>query len=814
MGKGGHTAEAEPQKLTSIRDDPAFARFLSPGFQASKFASDALAGSSQSSQVTTAQLQEGIRALTRRLKDEVSHRQPELLQQAVSLRHAEDAMQGIAGSVEALQGAMQRVRGEVSDMCTRMRSQNRQAANLHAAADLVRALLHRLKLANKLKALLTSEGQTAGAAGVSLDLAKAAKLLAEIAAADKDAEVDLSGLQLIAADAEFVASAGHLVRSQAQEVLQAGMRMQSQAEVGSALQVFHNLHELQPSAEGIVEGYVAALEQALAAALDPRKLTPVGVGAAPGGSSVGATGRSATAAASTAKLQDVLWARLGEAMQQLHASAVAVWHLQRVLAKKRDPLSHDLFIDVVQLPAAPDAASPPLPCDRFWARAAEATAQAMAAAFSPSKGGFVREALTHSYPRLAALLEQTLQRILTDTQVKGVGGTVTLAQRQDLVEAARPFQNAYLAAALSRLSDAVTAAFPGGSRALPTSAELQKCIARMHEQLKAGGDAEGVAVQTAACVGKAVRLLAEKAEYMAATGPELRQVTGSCTSGQARNMQLCCHLQEVHRSLAGILPRLPPAAASVLAGPLNAIKAVAIETVMPLFRAAVERAEELLLRLHSCDFSAATEAAVTHASAPVTELAQHLLHCRMEYFSRFVPTPSPSLPSFAGALLARMAARIFVFTVRHAALLRPLSQPGKLQLAKDLAEVEVAVGQHIWPLQGIGPPHGMLRSLRPFLFLETSAIAGSPLAQQLPATTVLHHLYSRAPVQLQPPHERSGLTPAQYSLWLDQHSMPEALEQIRGALDACAPAARGQPEFEAVFPLMLQIASGQQVSIF
>lgn len=65
-------------------------------------------------------------------------------------------------------------------------------------------------------------------------------------------------------------------------------------------------------------------------------------------------------------VQDVLWARLGEAMQQLHASAVAVWHLQRVLAKKRDPLSHDLFIDVVQLPAAPDAASPPLPCDRFW----------------------------------------------------------------------------------------------------------------------------------------------------------------------------------------------------------------------------------------------------------------------------------------------------------------------------------------------------------------------------------------------------------------------------------------------------------------
>ena len=80
---------------------------------------------------------------------------------------------------------------------------------------------------------------------------------------------------------------------------------------------------------------------------------------------------------------------------------------------------------------------------------------------------------------------------------------------------------------------------------------------------------------------------------------------------------------------------------------------------------------------------------------------------------------------------------------------------------QDLAEVEMAVGQHVWPLQALGPPHGMLRSLRPFLFLDTSAIADSPLTQQLPVSCVLHHLYSRAPLQLQSPHERSGLAAAQ-----------------------------------------------------
>lgn len=75
--------------------------------------------------------------------------------------------------------------------------------------------------------------------------------------------------------------------------------------------------------------------------------------------------------------------------------------------------------------------------------------------------------------------------------------------------------------------------------------------------------------------------------------------------------------------------------------------------------------------------------------------------------------------------------------------------------------MEVAVGQNIWPLQAIGPPHAMLRALRPLLFVETPAIPQSPFLNHLPATVVLHHLYSRAPAALQSPHIRSGLTPAQ-----------------------------------------------------
>ena len=44
---------------------------------------------------------------------------------------------------------------------------------------------------------------------------------------------------------------------------------------------------------------------------------------------------------------------------------------------------------------------------------------------------------------------------------------------------------------------------------------------RMHEELKAVGGSERLAGQVALCLGKALRLLAEKAEYMAATGAAL-----------------------------------------------------------------------------------------------------------------------------------------------------------------------------------------------------------------------------------------------------------------------------------------------------
>ena len=59
--------------------------------------------------------------------------------------------QGINLAVESLTAALRRVRGEVAAPHAALRGQAAQLRNLHATLDLLRHLLHRLKLVAKLR---------------------------------------------------------------------------------------------------------------------------------------------------------------------------------------------------------------------------------------------------------------------------------------------------------------------------------------------------------------------------------------------------------------------------------------------------------------------------------------------------------------------------------------------------------------------------------------------------------------------------------------------------------------------------------------
>jgi hypothetical protein len=68
----------------------------------------------------------------------------------------------------------------------------------------------------------------------------------------------------------------------------------------------------------------------------------------------------------------------------------------------------------------------------------------------------------------------------------------------------------------------------------------------------------------------------------------------------------------------------------------------------------------------------------------------------------------------------------------------------------------------------------------------------------------------RLPGAIKAPHQRSGLTPAQYSHWLDQHSAGDVARSVRGALQAAAPAAKElQPPASEMYALLMQLTAQQ-----
>jgi hypothetical protein len=67
----------------------------------------------------------------------------------------------------------------------------------------------------------------------------------------------------------------------------------------------------------------------------------------------------------------------------------------------------------------------------------------------------------------------------------------------------------------------------------------------------------------------------------------------------------------------------------------------------------------------------------------------------------------------------------------------------------------------------------------------------------------------RLPTSIQAPHERSSLSPAQYSRWLDQHSAADVARGVLAALDAAKAAAAqvADPGQRAVLQVMSQLCA-------
>ncbi|KAE9596335.1 putative oligomeric Golgi complex subunit 5 protein [Lupinus albus] len=782
--------------LDSFSSHPIFSAFLSPSFSSTSFSSSALSSGSPAS--TAENLHHAIRLLDNQLRSEVLSRHHDLLSQLSSLHHADHALSTLRSSLSSLQSSLRRLRSELSTPLRHISSNTTTLSNLHLTSELINHSVRFLRLSKKLRDLTSASASDPE----KLDLAKAAQLYSEILTLCN--EFDLAGIDAVDEELNWVRETGDRLRNEAMKVLERGMEGLNQAEVGTGLQVFYNLGELKGTVEGVVNKYKGLGAKSVTVALDMKAISGSGgSGFGPGG----IRGSGTPQIGGGVKAREALWQRLGNCMDQLHSIAVSVWHLQRVLSKKRDPFTHVLLLDeVIQ-------EGDPMLTDRVWEAVAKAFSTQMKSAFTASS--FVKEIFTMGYPKLYSMIENLLDRISRDTDVKGVLPAINSAGKEQIISSVEIFQTAFLAHCLSRLSDLVNSVFPMSSRgSVPSKEQISKIISRIQEEIEAVQVDARLTLLVLREIGKVLLLLAERTEYQISTGPESRQVSGPATPAQLKNFTLCQHLQDVHTRISLMLKGMPSIASDVLSASLGAIYGVACDSVTSLFQAMLDRLESCILQIHDQNFGVlGMDAAMDNNASPyMEELQKCILHFRSEFLSRLLPsrnTTAPGTENICTRLVQSMASRVLVFFIRHASLVRPLSESGKLRMARDMAELELAVGQNLFPVEQLGAPYRALRAFRPLIFLETSQFASSPLLQDLPPNVILHHLYTRGPEELQSPLQRNKLTPLQYSLWLDSQGEDQIWKGIKATLDdyAANVRGRGDKEFSPVYPLLLQLGS-------
>ncbi|KAL0962660.1 hypothetical protein UPYG_G00343520 [Umbra pygmaea] len=788
--------------------DECYLDFLTEDFDVKTYTAQAIHHAVIAEQL--ANLAQGISQLDKELHSQVVARHEELLAQATGIESLEGVLQMMQTRIAALQGAVDRIRTKIVDPYNKIVARTAQLARLQVACDLLRRIIRILYLSKRL------QGQLQGG---SREITKAAQSLNELDYLSQG--VDLSGIDVIENDLLLISRARLEVENQAKRLLEQGMEIQNPTQVGTALQVFYNLGNLRETISAVVSGYRTTIQDNVTTALDIKGLTQPG-------SNRGAPGRAVMPTpGNTAAFRAALWTNLEKLMDQICAACGQVQHLQKVLAKKRDPVTHVCFIDEIIKDAQPDILY------TFWSDVTNTLSVEFQRATAASS--FLKQALEGEYPKLLRLyndLWRRLQQYSSSIQgaissSTGLDTTLDLpsteTDNQDLFtqnkqdydpeEALKnsllPYEAAYLSKSLSRLFDPINLVFPMGGRNPPSHDELDSIIKTISSELNVASVDPGLSVAVAKNAAKTVQLFCVKSEQLLCTQGEASQVIGPLTEGQRRNVAVVNSLFRIHQAVVKLTSGLgscPPAAEQALSASLEGVQALMVSAVQPLLLSVSDSIEAIIITMHQEDFSGSLSTPGkpdVPCSLYMRELQGFVGRVMADYFSHF------QCVDFIYDNTERIAQRCITLFIRNASLLRPLGEGGKMRLAADFAQMELAVGPLCRRVSELGKPYRLLRSFRPLLFQNSELIASSPAVGDLiPYSTLLHFLFTRAPSELKSPHQRAEWSIARYSQWLDDHpSEKDRLTLIRGTLEAYVQSVRARQgkEFAPVYPVMVQL---------
>ena len=292
----------------------------------------------------------------------------------------------------------------MSQLCLPDRAQTITLERLQETCDLLRTIIRILQLSKRLQEQL-------GGGGSGQEIAKAALSLHELSQLWTP---QLNGIEVIEQDQRVILHAKADVEKNADGMLARGLEARNQNQVGVALQVFKNLSVLDEKLKGCLQSRLSHIKSKLADALDVKAITSQAeeakVKAAAASSSSSSTSTSGPGRAAMpvpgnmAAFRAILWNNLENVLDVVHEKSCEMVCLQRLLCKKRDSVTHSLFVDLL-----PESGQSRQLLKAFWDGTVRLIERRLAAASGDSN--FLRQALEGEFPKLLRLFNDLWSRL-------------------------------------------------------------------------------------------------------------------------------------------------------------------------------------------------------------------------------------------------------------------------------------------------------------------------------------------------------------------------------------------------------------------
>ncbi|KAF6215256.1 hypothetical protein GE061_010008 [Apolygus lucorum] len=594
-------------------------------------------------------------------------------------------------------------------------------------------------------------------------------------------DVDLGGIEILEQEEKQIKKEAAIIEKKASRIIDQGLANMNHEMVATGIEIMVKLGKAEVEVQKLMDKLSNNVESSVKEALDMDTLVPP--------TTRGGAGRVAgvNIPANIQNFRIKLWTTWESTLtNQVFTACSQIALVQNVLNKT---LSNSSMLNVSGIDEKSEIAV------LFWNQIDDVMTKYLLQAAKGSS--YMKQALEGEYPKLLRLhldLHKKLKTLNpTDTGSKPIFPSIG--------KCVKKFETAYLSRSVMLVLDAVREMFPEGEAGVPQTPSTDKVdslIKLISSELSVSLVDEALTVPVARNIAKAVSLFCQKGEQMLVNTPEATQVIEAPNPSQELNVNVsnivyyfCDQMKNVvsnlglSRHVAGII--------------LNAVESgsnLSQQILNPLLASILVAMESILLTIHNEDYNMAEYNG--SVSLYLRELQTFTARAVSTYLA-----PFQNQLQVANSCL-EVASRAVGIFLRHATLVRPLSEEGRKKLTADFKTFEDAISPLCAQLSELGTLYSTLRSLRPLIAATPEEVASSPvLGQVIPYSLAIMLLFSWGPSELPSPHESVGWTISKLSEWLDNHSNErDTLELLSGAVKQYEQfiCAQNKSSFHQVYP--------------